>query len=175
MTDLFEPNVRKCSLKIRISLCVCAVWSGSSLYAFWMAKNTISGHVDNEDSEQTVHMSEGMFSHLAAHLSQKAMLTDSISKKTKKTTKKKQLKQKQKQKTNKKKKKKKKKTEKQRQRKDYTRFYWVLISKYGTGLKKRKKRKTLLLQGLWEAEFYNDIVYKFRKKCRKIRILWSFY
>ena len=46
-------------------------------------------------------------------------------------------------------------------RKAFSKFYrrhFDLVSKYNVGLK-----KTLLLQGLSEPEFYGDLVYKFRK------------
>ena len=52
-------NVRKPTFghvrpaKIRISLRICAVWSESSLDAFWIAKNTKFLHGNNEDADQT--------------------------------------------------------------------------------------------------------------------------
>ena len=45
-------------------------------------------------------------------------------------------------------------------RKTFSKFYrrhYELISKYNVGL------KTLLNEGLWEPEFYGDLVYKFKK------------
>ena len=57
-----SPNVRKRTLaierqaKIQIRLRICAVWSESSLGAFWIAKATKLLHVDNEDSDQTARM-----------------------------------------------------------------------------------------------------------------------
>ena len=48
-------------------------------------------------------------------------------------------------------------------RKTFSKFYrrlYELVSKFNVGL------KTLLHQGLSEPEFYGDLVYKFKKKCR---------
>ena len=48
-------------------------------------------------------------------------------------------------------------------RKTFSKFYrrhYELVSKFSVGL------KTLLHQGLSEPEFYGDLVYKFKKKCR---------
>ena len=48
-------------------------------------------------------------------------------------------------------------------RKTFSRFYrrhYELVSKFSVGL------KTLLRQGLSEPEFYGDLVYKLKKKCR---------
>ena len=46
---------------------------------------------------------------------------------------------------------------------------WVrLVSKYNVGL------KTLLLQGLFESEFYGDLVYKFRKVIGKYDFPYHF-
>ena len=48
-------------------------------------------------------------------------------------------------------------------RKTFSKFYrrhYELVSKFNAGL------KTLLHQGLSEPEFYGDLVYKFKKKCR---------
>ena len=48
-------------------------------------------------------------------------------------------------------------------RKTFSKFYrrhYELVSKFNVGL------KTLLLQGLSEPEFYGDLVYKLKKKCR---------
>ena len=42
--------------KIQISLRIRAVWSKSSLGAFWKAKDTKSLHADNEDSDRTARM-----------------------------------------------------------------------------------------------------------------------
>ena len=39
--------------KIEISLQIYAVWSESSLSAFWIVKSVKSLHSDNEDSDQT--------------------------------------------------------------------------------------------------------------------------
>ena len=44
-------NLRRA--KIQITLCIRAVWSKSSLGAFWIVKDTKYLHADNEDSEQT--------------------------------------------------------------------------------------------------------------------------
>ena len=52
--------------KIQISLRIRAVWSESSLGAFWIAKDAEFLQTDNEDSDRTAHMSEGMFSHVVA-------------------------------------------------------------------------------------------------------------
>ena len=48
-------------------------------------------------------------------------------------------------------------------RKTFSKFYrrhYELVSKFSVGL------KTLLHQGLSESEFYDDLVYKFKKNCR---------
>ena len=48
-------------------------------------------------------------------------------------------------------------------RKAFSKFYrrhYELVSKFNVGL------KTLSHQGLWEPEFYGDLVYKFKKNCR---------
>ena len=48
-------------------------------------------------------------------------------------------------------------------RKTFAKFYrrhYELVSKFSVGL------KTILHQGLSETEFYGDLVYKFKKKCR---------
>ena len=45
-----------CLVKIQIRLCICAVWSESSLGTFWLAKAAKFLHADNEDSDQTVWM-----------------------------------------------------------------------------------------------------------------------
>ena len=42
--------------KIQISLRIRAVWSESSLGAFWIAKDGMFLQVDNEDSDQTARM-----------------------------------------------------------------------------------------------------------------------
>ena len=42
--------------KIQIRLRICAVWSESSLCAFWIAKDAKFLHADNEDSDQTARM-----------------------------------------------------------------------------------------------------------------------
>ena len=50
-------------------------------------------------------------------------------------------------------------------RKAFSEFYrrhTALVEKYNVSL------KTLLQQGISEPEFYGDLVYRFRKKCRKI-------
>ena len=52
---------------IQISLRFRAVWSESSLCAFWIAKNAKCLHVDNEGSAQTVQMSETTISHVTTH------------------------------------------------------------------------------------------------------------
>ena len=48
------------------------------------------------------------------------------------------------------------------------RRHFDIVSKYNVGL------KTLLLQGLSEAEFYGDLVYKFRKILGKNDIPYHF-
>ena len=66
--------------KIQISLRVRAVWSESSLGAFWITKDAKFLHAGNEGSDQTARMrrliwvfvarpSEGMFLHDLVHLS----------------------------------------------------------------------------------------------------------
>ena len=48
-------------------------------------------------------------------------------------------------------------------RKTFSKFYrrhYELVSKFNVGL------KTILHQGLSEQEFYGDLVYKLKKKCR---------
>ena len=50
-------------------------------------------------------------------------------------------------------------------RKAFSKFYRrhsALVEKYSVNL------KTLLRQGISEPEFYGDLMYRFRKKCRKI-------
>ena len=53
--------------KIQISLRIHAVWLESSLGAFWIAKDTMLLHADNEDDTDQIgaygraHMSEGTF------------------------------------------------------------------------------------------------------------------
>ena len=42
--------------KIQISLCIHAVWSESSLSAFWITKDAKFYHADNGDSDQTAWM-----------------------------------------------------------------------------------------------------------------------
>ena len=42
--------------KIQISLRICAVWSESSLCAFWIGKGAKFLHVNNEDLDQTARM-----------------------------------------------------------------------------------------------------------------------
>ena len=49
-------------------------------------------------------------------------------------------------------------------RKTFSKFYrrhYELVSKFNVGL------KTLLHQGLSEPQFYGDLIYKLKKKCRK--------
>ena len=41
---------------IQISLCIRAIWSESSLDAFWTDKDANFHHVDNEDSDKTVRV-----------------------------------------------------------------------------------------------------------------------
>ena len=55
-------------------------------------------------------------------------------------------------------------------RKTFSKFYrrhYELVSKFNVGLKR------LLHQGLSEPEFYADLVYKFKKKCRYGWFFWS--
>ena len=50
-------------------------------------------------------------------------------------------------------------------REAFSKFYRrhsALVEKYSISL------KTLLQQGISESEFYGDLVYRYRKKCRKI-------
>ena len=65
--------------KIQIRLRIRAVWSESSLGAFWIAEDAKFLHADNEGSDQNadaqgesslrfVHMCKGTFSHVSAHL-----------------------------------------------------------------------------------------------------------
>ena len=60
MQSQLNHNVRKRtfghvrSAKIQIRLRMSAVWSESSLGAFWIAKVVKFPHADNEDSDQTV-------------------------------------------------------------------------------------------------------------------------
>ena len=71
--------------KIQISLRIRAVWSESSLSTFWEANDVEFLHADNEDwsdsmdaqanlSLRWVHMSEGTFSPVTAHIISKAIL-----------------------------------------------------------------------------------------------------
>ena len=59
--------------KIQISLRIRAVWSESSLGAFWIAKDAKFLPADNEDSDQSdlslrwARMSKGTFSHVTVH------------------------------------------------------------------------------------------------------------
>ena len=84
MKQYLSQNIRKHtfghvrSAKIQISLRIRAVWSESSLGAFWMAKDAKFLHVGYEDSNQSApmrllwvrweHISEGIFSDVAVHL-----------------------------------------------------------------------------------------------------------
>ena len=52
-----SENVPVRPAKIQISLRIRAVWSESSLGAFWLAKDGKFLHADNEDSDQTARMS----------------------------------------------------------------------------------------------------------------------
>ena len=58
----WRRNVRKRSsghvrpVKILIRLRIRAVWSESSLGAFWIAKDAKFLHADNEDSDQSAHI-----------------------------------------------------------------------------------------------------------------------
>ena len=45
-----------CLAKIQISLCICTVWSESSLGTFRIAKDAKFLYAENKDSDQTVHM-----------------------------------------------------------------------------------------------------------------------
>ena len=54
-----EPKRQKTYLhpvKTQVSLCICAVWSESSLTAFWIVKGVKFLYADNEDSDQTTRM-----------------------------------------------------------------------------------------------------------------------
>ena len=75
--------------KIRISLCIRAIWSESSLGAFWVAKDASSLHVDKKDWSDSVdaqaglrhrltymYKSEGTFSHVLVHITVKMFQTD---------------------------------------------------------------------------------------------------
>ena len=46
----------ECPAKIQISLRICAVWSESSLGAFWIARSAKHLHADNEDFDQIARM-----------------------------------------------------------------------------------------------------------------------
>ena len=46
--------------KIQITLRICASHQNLRLGAFWIAKDAKFLHLDNKDSDQTVHMSEGV-------------------------------------------------------------------------------------------------------------------
>ena len=52
----------------QISLRIRAVWSESSLGAFWIANDAEFLFEENDESNQTARMSEGALSHVAAHL-----------------------------------------------------------------------------------------------------------
>ena len=54
--------------KNQISLRIRAVWSESSLGAFWIAKDATFLHAGSEDSDQTAHISEGTLSDVSVHL-----------------------------------------------------------------------------------------------------------
>ena len=70
---LMNYKLRKCTfshvcpVNTQISLHVCTVLSESSLAAFWIAEDVKFLHRDLEDSDQTAHLSESMFSHVAVH------------------------------------------------------------------------------------------------------------
>ena len=51
-----KKNVDLRSAKIQISLRIRAVWSESSLGAFWIAKDAMFLYADNEDSDKTARM-----------------------------------------------------------------------------------------------------------------------
>ena len=53
---------------IQISLCICVVWSESSLGSFWIAKDAKFLHRDKKDANQTAWMSEGTFYHVATQM-----------------------------------------------------------------------------------------------------------
>ena len=80
-----SQNVRKHTfrlerpMKLQIRLCICVVWSESSLGTFWIAKGALFLHVDNEDSDQAARMrrliwvfagfkSNGTFPHMASRM-----------------------------------------------------------------------------------------------------------
>ena len=69
---LMSRNVRKCTFadtrpaKIQISLRIRAVWSESSLGAFWIAKDATFFHADNEDSNQAAWICSWFESSLVA-------------------------------------------------------------------------------------------------------------
>ena len=56
------------SLKILICLRIFAVWSESSMGAFWTAKDKTIFHTDNEDSDQAVPCAEWFESSLSANV-----------------------------------------------------------------------------------------------------------
>ena len=47
----FKSSIDMCPAKVQISLCICAVWSESSLSKFWIAKDKKFLHADNENSD----------------------------------------------------------------------------------------------------------------------------
>ena len=69
-TGYLSCNIKKCTfehvhpVKIQISLCIRAVWSEFSMGAFWVVKDAVFLHVDNEDwSDCTyAHVRRSIFS-----------------------------------------------------------------------------------------------------------------
>ena len=87
LTEPFEPQRHKRIFghvrppKIQIRLRECAVWSESSVGAFRIPKDAQFPHVDNKDWSECVKSSmgahvKGTFSHVAAHLILKIILTN---------------------------------------------------------------------------------------------------
>ena len=71
MNQRLGRHVRKCTIehvrpaKIQISLRIRAVWSESSLGAFWIAKNATFLRVDNGDSDRTARMLRLRWAHMS--------------------------------------------------------------------------------------------------------------
>ena len=51
--DMTKPTKWERPMKTQVSLGICPIWSESSLYAQWVAKDTRFLHADSEDSDQT--------------------------------------------------------------------------------------------------------------------------
>ena len=57
-----------CPLKFQISLRIREDITESSVGLLWIARETKSLYVDNEDSDQTAHMSDVTFSHVVSQM-----------------------------------------------------------------------------------------------------------